>query len=317
MNDFSHRAEHRAALRHAILQQRLDVLDVPVAQTRFLVRRERRCVPVLQRNQAARKGCRIDRAAHGVDRGVAHAAVAEAFDQVRAAVPFDRLGRIRLVLAFTEEQRAPADQQVAVVEREFQFVRTARHIDRGDRAQVRIDRIRIGARDLRVAREREARVQQAAVLRTARVHGAVEVVLAPLADAVLVVRCDVRREHRAERRGHGQATGEFLAATHRVAGNTVAGAGEVLALLDQLRLVGRSGGHGAAVMQVVAARPQDGNEGSGRSHDNCRKGEQRLAFHLIISPGALLRFAAAGKRSLHRAGRSRHGVLRSRLGGQP
>ena len=41
---------------------------------------------------------------------------------------------------------------------------------------------------------------------------------------------------------HGQAAGERLAAAHRVAGDTVAGAGEVLALLDQRGLVGRCSG---------------------------------------------------------------------------
>jgi len=85
-----------------------------------------------------------------------HAAVSQAFDQIRAAVPFHRLGRIRLVLAFAEEQRTPADQQVAVVEREAQFVRTAGFIDRRNRAHVREDGVRVGACHLRVGRERMA-----------------------------------------------------------------------------------------------------------------------------------------------------------------
>src|SRR5471032_1624637 len=49
VNHFGHRAKYRAALRHAGLQQVVDVLDVPVAETRFLIRRQRRRIPVLDR----------------------------------------------------------------------------------------------------------------------------------------------------------------------------------------------------------------------------------------------------------------------------
>lgn len=284
VHDVGHRAEHRALVRHAGLQQVRQLLHVPVAEAEFLVVRQRRRIPVLQRNQAAREGCRIHRAAHHVDRRVAHRAVAEAFDEVRAAVPFDRLRRIRLVFAFLEEQRAPADQQVAVVERELQFVRTARHRYRRDRTQVRVDRVRVGARDLRVAREREARVEQAAILRTAGVHRAVEVVRRPLADAVLVVRRDVRRVHRAERRRHRQAARERLAAAHGVARDTVADACEVFALLDQRGLVGRRGRDGSIAVQRVAGRPQNRHEGGSRDDRDGRECKQGLAFHCVCLP---------------------------------
>ncbi|CAM2151862.1 hypothetical protein PT2222_270036 [Paraburkholderia tropica] len=277
-----HRPEHGAALRDAGFQQTGDVLDLPVAETAF-ARRERGRVPVLQRNQPARERRRIDRRAHHVDRRVAHAAVAESFDQIRAAIPFDRFGRIGLVFALAEEQRAPADQQVAVVEREFQLMRTARHVYRRHRAQIGVDRIRIRARDLGVAREREGRVEQAAVFRAARVHGAVEVVAAPLADAVLVVGRDVRRVERAEGRGHRQAAREGLAAAHRVTGDAVAGAGQILALLDQLGLVGGRGRLRRSAVQIGVAGPQHGYQRRDGGEHDCGQSEQGLAVHRAVS----------------------------------
>jgi hypothetical protein len=49
--------------------------------------------------------------------------MAEAFDQIGAPVPVRRFGRIGLVYALVEEQRAPSEDQRAVVEGKLQIVR--------------------------------------------------------------------------------------------------------------------------------------------------------------------------------------------------
>ncbi len=54
-----HRAVHRAAIGYAGLQQVHDVLDRPVSQPRFLVRRKRWRIPVLHGNQSAFEGFRF------------------------------------------------------------------------------------------------------------------------------------------------------------------------------------------------------------------------------------------------------------------
>src|SRR5262245_19323074 len=103
-----HRPEHRAARRHAGAQEVDDVLHLPVAEPGLPVGRERWRVPVLHRDQAASDVVVLDRAEH-VAVAVAGVAVAEPFDQVRAAVPFRALRGVGLVLAGREVQRAPAD----------------------------------------------------------------------------------------------------------------------------------------------------------------------------------------------------------------
>src|SRR5499426_1702766 len=103
-----HRPEHRAARRHAGAQEVDDVLHLPVAEPGLPVGRERWRVPVLHRDQAASDVVILDRAEH-VAVAVAGVAVAEPFDQVRAAVPFRALRGVGLVLAGREVQRAPAD----------------------------------------------------------------------------------------------------------------------------------------------------------------------------------------------------------------
>ena len=53
---------------------------------------------------------------------MAHAAMAEALDQIGAAIPFGRLAGIRLVLALAEVERAPAQDQLAIVIGEAEVV---------------------------------------------------------------------------------------------------------------------------------------------------------------------------------------------------
>ena len=159
--------------------------------------------------------------------------MAEAFDQIGAAVPLRRFGRIGLVLALVEEQRAPSEDQRAVVEGKLQIVRTVDLLHRRDRAQIGEDRVAVLARDLGVGGKRHRRIDQPAVGEAPVMHHLVELVGRPLADAGLRIGRDVGGVERAERRLHRQAAGKGLAFARGVAGDAVAGAGQVFALGDQ------------------------------------------------------------------------------------
>ena len=161
--------------------------------------------------------------------------MAEAFDQIGAAVPLRRFGRIGLVLAFLEEQRAPAEDQRAVVEGKVQIVRPVDLLHRRDRAQIGIDRVAVLARHLGVGGERHRRIDQPAVGETPVMHHLVELVGRPHPDAGLRIGRDVGGVERAERRLHRQAAGKGLAFARGVAGDAVAGAREVFALGKQRR----------------------------------------------------------------------------------
>jgi hypothetical protein len=123
VDHLGHRAVDRGPRRDAHLQQVGDLLDLPVAEPGLAVRGQRRRVPVLVRDHPALELLRLLRAAERVDRGVAHRAVAEALDEIGAAVPLLRLLRVGLVFAFLEVERAPADQELALVERKAKLVR--------------------------------------------------------------------------------------------------------------------------------------------------------------------------------------------------
>ena len=84
--------------------------------------------------------------------------------------------------------------------------------DGPDRAQVRVERVDVGARDPRVEVVRHRRVHVLAVLVHAGVQRAVEVVARPAADAGVGVGRDVGRQHVAERRVEAQAARERRAA---------------------------------------------------------------------------------------------------------
>ena len=176
---------------------------------------------------------------------------------------------IRLVLARLEVQRAPADQQVALVVGKLERVRLVLLLHRRDGLDVTVDRVRVRARDLRVARVRKRGIQERAVLRLAFVHRAVEIVRASTCRSpCLVVRRDVGRVQRAERRRHLEAARERLAAARRVACDAIAGAREVLAvgLRGHARRAGRPRGssspaQGGAQRTQPARRPtSDGDD---------------------------------------------------------
>ena len=167
--------------------------------------------------------------------------MAEAFDQIGATIPLRRFGRIGLVHALLEEQRAPSEDQRAVVEGKLQIVRTVDLLHRRDRAQVSIDRVAVLARHLGVGGKRHRRIDQPAVGETPVMHHLVELVGRPHPDAGLRIGRDVGGKERAERRLHRQAAGKDLAFARGMTGDAVAGAGEIFALGDEGRILRRRG----------------------------------------------------------------------------
>ena len=111
-------------------------------------------------------------------------------------------------------------------------------VDRRHRLQIGVDRVGVRARHFRVRGKRHCRVEQRTVARLARVHHAVELVGAPLADTGCLVRRDIGRVERAERRLHRAAAAEQLARRHRVAGDAVAGAFQIFAASNDVGTAG-------------------------------------------------------------------------------
>ena len=88
-------------------------------------------------------------------------------------------------------------------------------------------------------------------------HDAIELLVGHLADAGVAVGRDVGRVDLAERRIHAEAAGHRLAARRGVAGNAIAGGGEVFALGDQRGLIAGGGGPaGGGLVAAHAPAPQ-------------------------------------------------------------
>ncbi len=184
--------------------------------------------------------------------------MAEAFDQIGAAIEFRRACRIGLERARREEQRIPALHQQADVERERQRVAVDPVLDRLQRAQIGIDRVEIAALDLGVIGIREGRIEMAAVRTPALLHRAREVIGRPASDAGGVVGCDVRRHDLAERRLQREPAGKRLAARRGVTGHAVAGDDQCLAARDVdiiVRPGGRATGHAQRQQQDQVTEP--------------------------------------------------------------
>src|SRR6185437_3786034 len=108
--------------------------------------------------------------------------------------------------------------------------------------EVGVKRLHVVGRYAGEGRVGHGRIQRVAVLGDALAQGAVEVFERVVTDAGLLVRRDVGRIEGAQRRGDAQAAGVGLAVLDGVAGDAVAGAGQVFAALDELRVGRRVGG---------------------------------------------------------------------------
>jgi hypothetical protein len=195
----AHRSEHDAlAGRHAGLEEPEHLVVGPAADALAHVVGNIRRQPAA--DVGAREGVLALHGAEPVARRVALAAMAEALDQIGAAVDLRGPVRVGRKRAGAEEQLAPECERGADVEWKAQRVGLARRVDRREREQVGLDRERVVAGDLGERREWERRIEILAAAAEAVMHGAVEFVVAPIADAGRRVGRDVGAGDAAERR---------------------------------------------------------------------------------------------------------------------
>ena len=247
-DDFGHRPQRRRpATVHAGLEIGRDFVGRPRAQPRGDVGRQVEREPAVD-HRAVEVLALLD-AAQQVARRMAIAAVPETFDQVGAAIPRSRPGRIRPVRALAEIELAPRRHRPALVERKVQVI--DRHVvaDRLHRAQVRVDRVDVVARDPGIEVVRHGRIHVLAVLVHAIVQRAIEIGARPPADARLRVGRDVRRQHVAERRIEAQPAGERCAALRGMTGDAVARARQIFAALHGVCCAMAGPAHGQGVNQ--------------------------------------------------------------------
>ncbi len=131
---------------------------------------------------------------------MACAAMAEAFDQIGAAIPDFRFRRISLEDIRLMEQRVPSRQQGTKIERKRQLVSRNLRSHRRLRHQISVERLQIGVASLGEMRIGKRRIEMPAVAMDALAHGAFEGGIRPRADASRDIRRDVGCVDRAERR---------------------------------------------------------------------------------------------------------------------
>ena len=107
----------------------------------------------------------------------------DALDQIAAAIPLRALLLVRHQDAGLEEQPVPAAHHEAIVERKAQFGRARRIAHRRQRRQIGADGKNVLARQFREVRIGEGRVIARTVARHAEPQRAVEIVVAPAAQA--------------------------------------------------------------------------------------------------------------------------------------
>ena len=201
-------------------------------------------------------------------RRVASGAMARSVDDIGAAVPLGALARRRLEVARLEIEPVPESHQAADRQREGQAV--GRWAIGGRRLghQIGAHGVDLGAAHAGEIGIGEGRVEVDVLVVAALVHGAVEVRLAPAADAGVAIGGDVGRIDHPEGRVQRQAAGQPLAAGPVVAALAVAEHDQVTALLDLRRRV-----HGHRRSLAGAGRGQDEAREAGG------QGEGAEAFH--------------------------------------
>ena len=167
-------------------------------------------------------------------RRVAAAAVAQSLYQVGAVAHLRAPAWLRLERLVGGEHEVPHAHAPAQVEREVHIGcrrRVRRWFDA--RLEVGIQRLDVGIVDLGVAGVRHGRIQVGAVGFHALAHRVGKLLLGVGADAVLLVGRDIGRVDDAVAAVDGQAAGKRRFAGCAVAGDAVAGAGQVGAALHQ------------------------------------------------------------------------------------
>ena len=241
VDGFGHRAGGLATLRGASRAQVADqVLPAPAADTAVDIRGDVRRMPGTQVCPA--QFFRQLLGHQQVARRMAGAAVGQALRQVGAAVPFGAPCRIRLERFFVQKQQVPARHRQADIERERQLGGCRRGgIDRRHAVhEISVQRRQVGVGQLGVGRVGHGRIQMRAVGPHAVAHRVGKLRQRVAADAMRLRGRDIGGDNRAERRGQRQPACHRLAARDAVAGDAVAGRGQVAAPFDRGGVAGRS-----------------------------------------------------------------------------
>ena len=142
--------------------------------------------------------------------------------------------------------------------------------------EIGVQRLHVRLAQARVRRIRHGRIHGIAMFRHAGAHQLVEIGKAPVADAGLFIGRDVGGIHLADRRFHAQAARERLAfRAGRMAGDAVAGAGQVFALAYQLGVRGSSGGN-------RAGGPGGAGDTGGERQQQRAHGMGECIVHLLV-----------------------------------
>ena len=197
---------------------------------RLRQRRQRGRFPAF-RKSAGEIGVRL-LCAQRVPRRMAGTAMAEAFDQIGAAIPSLGLGRLGLENHRLVEQCIPSRQQRAQVERKREGVVRRLRTHRRLRHQISIERLHVGVGAPGEMRVGKRGIKMSAVAMNALAHRALEGGIGPRADAGFDIGGDVGRVDGAERRRQRAAAGVEDAVIRGVANRAVAERGELLAARD-------------------------------------------------------------------------------------
>ena len=192
--------------------------------------------------------------AERVLRRMAAAAMAQAVDEIGAAIPFGRLAGIGLEIMRVQVQQIPTLDHGAKVERERQIVFWRRVFDRRRGLQKSQNRIVIFAADEREPRIGKGGVEIASLIVDAVVHGAVELIGGPIADSGVFVGGDIGSVDHAERGLESQPAGQGFAPIAQVAGHAVARRHQILPA-PQLRCVRRRVRRSAALRRSTGSDP--------------------------------------------------------------
>src|SRR5262245_41498319 len=138
-------------------------------------------------------------------------AVAQALDEVCAAVPFGALVGVGLEYPLPEIERAPSREERPPVVWKAHLVRPVLLRHRRERLQIRVHRVGVLARHLGVGPIWKGGIEERAVLRLAVVQRVPEIVGRPRAESGLGIGRDVRAVERPVRSGDGAAAGVGLA----------------------------------------------------------------------------------------------------------
>ncbi|KKO64551.1 hypothetical protein VM94_01928 [Janthinobacterium sp. KBS0711] len=245
-----HGAERRRMAVAARFEEFGDLRRAPARQSAAMFIAQRWHGPAVDHAAAGQEGRvalvrqRFFLHAHAARR-MAGAAVAQALHQVGAAQQL-RIARDRRFIRLRRGGKGPAPDGQGETHRQRprnvgSLVR--RRIRLHAMHEIGVQRLHVRLAQARVRRVRHGRIHGVAVLGHAGAHQLVEIGKAPVADAGLFIGRDIGGIHLADRRFHAQAAGERLAfRAGRMAGDAVAGAGQVFALAYQLGV--RDGGGG-------------------------------------------------------------------------